>query len=1128
MINRKLVVAVTIKQALEQTGAYDVHPFTAPKAALEYLRDHPQDIAVVDYEPNAAGDQVVQQLRQTQPDLAIIITPRPPNAEAVTQRLRIQGIVDAPFTARDLIPVIRQALEQPIPPPPPRERRRPAPPPEPAQTRPSGDEAEPLAIGPMRTLGRTPTGDLQEKQRDADDDLPAPVDDFSLGSEPAQTRLFGEEQLDLPSPPVELGTRILDADQLPEEEMFGPGTQLPGDQPPSGQTRLFDEAEDSSPPQTPRHPAQTRIFDEDEDFSLPQTPWRPAQTRIFDEEDFEEPALPPNLPEFSPLASVLQSFDFDAEIDDQDTPAVPLDDSEAMRQYLATTDRSLTGSGFDDILSAIDPEDAVREEKPRSDRADFEDLVASMRGSDAHTPLPDRQQQMLDFILTTGMASLLSEIEKVKTGPLSQPEAPPRPESRETFQKLAEEEPPMPTLEESGTIGDLMVGISDRSFRNVLSLLRGEEVEEITSAEEPPASVMADFFAPPTLPEEPPPSRPPRRRPAEPKAPRYDFDYLPEDESGSESVAQVVLRAALEPPPTGLPATVDQLIQDIETRLAMHRLRIHPLPSWGMDTEAFRALSETGVMEPEFLPEQFTTGVMIPPTLPELETPPEAGDLTTQPSSAVQEQVQGALASDVDTLRDTYDEAAAPAGALETGDETAPGLPDLQSLFADVLEVAPPDDELEITETSPASVSWLENLVEAPAALLPEFPEIPEPEPPAWPEEQALPEAALPETPFELQPAVPADWLPDISPEPTWHEQDTREVTPDEPASLFTEEMPFETEPAGLEFLSGLDALADVAPPAEPDVIQDSWDEPAETEAVYEQEAWPETPPAEAAIAEGAADMEAAGHAEDHNAYLAQLALNLTQASLESSAEGTVLTRDDEIIAFAGDLAPEDIQGIREMIADDWQAGSGGARFRFVTLPSGGKEYMLYSIQTDGSLTLSMIFASTTPLRVIRKQAQRLAQALQTIPEMATETARTDADESALAVVSPAADELETVSVIPYAFVWAVRDPRQRLDERMRPALISGMTTQLTEKRWGIHRLDISDEYIYLLADVPGSTPPHELIRDLKRRSADIIHAQNLDLTPDLMWADSYLVLTPGRELQPEEIQDFINFQRML
>ncbi|MCX9080165.1 MAG: response regulator, partial [Candidatus Methanoperedens sp.] len=108
IIHQQLIFAVTIKQALEQTGLFDVHPFTTPDAAFDYLRDHPQDVALVDFTlPNVLGAKVIQELRSIQPDISVIVTPNDPDAGT----LNIQGAIDTPFTARDLVPVIQQAIE---------------------------------------------------------------------------------------------------------------------------------------------------------------------------------------------------------------------------------------------------------------------------------------------------------------------------------------------------------------------------------------------------------------------------------------------------------------------------------------------------------------------------------------------------------------------------------------------------------------------------------------------------------------------------------------------------------------------------------------------------------------------------------------------------------------------------------------------------------------------------------------------------------------------------------------------------------------------------------------------------------------------------------------------------------
>jgi DNA-binding NarL/FixJ family response regulator/REP element-mobilizing transposase RayT len=260
---------------------------------------------------------------------------------------------------------------------------------------------------------------------------------------------------------------------------------------------------------------------------------------------------------------------------------------------------------------------------------------------------------------------------------------------------------------------------------------------------------------------------------------------------------------------------------------------------------------------------------------------------------------------------------------------------------------------------------------------------------------------------------------------------------------------------------------------------------------------------------------------------LAQLALALTQISLELTAEASILARDGEIVAYAGRMEREDIEELRQTIADDWEAQPKEARIRFVNLAGSGKEYMLYSRLTEANLTLSLIFAGTTPLRDIRRQGKRIVEALQAVPEPEGEPAPPEPlTPEELSMIAPNA-KVEPSTLTPYAYVWVIRDPNMTLDSTVTRAIVAGMNVQLREKAWDIQDLQAREDYIYLLANVPGETPPYELIRDLKRRSADIAHAQNPSLSQDRLWADSYLVVTPGRPLDQDEIQQFINFERM-
>ena len=278
-------------------------------------------------------------------------------------------------------------------------------------------------------------------------------------------------------------------------------------------------------------------------------------------------------------------------------------------------------------------------------------------------------------------------------------------------------------------------------------------------------------------------------------------------------------------------------------------------------------------------------------------------------------------------------------------------------------------------------------------------------------------------------------------------------------------------------------------------------------------------PSAEATPAEVAAPA-ASGSTEDP--YLAQLALSLTEVSLELTAEATLLARDQQIVAYAGRMPTEEIEELRGTIADDWDAAAGEVRIRFITAQNSGKDYMLYSRRTEDDFTLSLIFAGTTPLRDIRRQGTRLVKALASVPE-----APVAEPEASVSPVQVQAEPVDVSSLTPYACVWLLRDPRAHLDDAVSQAIVAGLNIQMQEKQWHIQTLQVREDYIYMLADVSGEDPAYQIVRDLQRRSAEIAHAQNPAYVPDGLWADSYLVVTPGRELDLEEIQQFINFDRM-
>lgn len=257
---------------------------------------------------------------------------------------------------------------------------------------------------------------------------------------------------------------------------------------------------------------------------------------------------------------------------------------------------------------------------------------------------------------------------------------------------------------------------------------------------------------------------------------------------------------------------------------------------------------------------------------------------------------------------------------------------------------------------------------------------------------------------------------------------------------------------------------------------------------------------------------------------IAQIALQLTQLSLELTAEETILTRDGAVIAYAGNLLRDDLETLSGILATlETDEDEDETHIAFVTLNN--RDYVLYARGTEADLTLSLLFSRDTSVRDIRQQGSRLIEALQAVPEVVEEAAANPIAQLN-EVISPE-PPAEVIARAPFAYVWVTQNPAKPLSTTAAQAIMSGLSTQLSEHQWQIKQIHADGEFVYLLADVPGETPAQEVIRDLKRRAADIARSHDTALPAGALWADSYLVVTPGRPLEFDEIQHFIEFERM-
>lgn len=108
-----------------------------------------------------------------------------------------------------------------------------------------------------------------------------------------------------------------------------------------------------------------------------------------------------------------------------------------------------------------------------------------------------------------------------------------------------------------------------------------------------------------------------------------------------------------------------------------------------------------------------------------------------------------------------------------------------------------------------------------------------------------------------------------------------------------------------------------------------------------------------------------------------QAAQYLTRLFLDVSAVAAMLTRDQRLWAYAGDLDQSQLNGLTKMIASYWKGkGARGASVKFISFPESDDDFMLYSTIVSGDIILSLIFTAETSFSTIRHQAEHFSKTL--------------------------------------------------------------------------------------------------------------------------------------------------------
>ncbi|MBN2471134.1 MAG: transposase [Anaerolineae bacterium] len=302
-----------------------------------------------------------------------------------------------------------------------------------------------------------------------------------------------------------------------------------------------------------------------------------------------------------------------------------------------------------------------------------------------------------------------------------------------------------------------------------------------------------------------------------------------------------------------------------------------------------------------------------------------------------------------------------------------------------------------------------------------------------------------------------------------------------------------------------------------------------------------------------------------HSNEAAALALELTEQTLDSAAHASVLVRDGEIVASAGELALSDLAALVDMVDCARVLRDQKTRLKVVALPDQRLSYMVAAAPSVDDLVLLTIFPENMQLGVIHGQAKNIMRALEITEAAAAEAAaeraaaeapsrapeakdsadfESQADDmwpddewdspSEAAAAQPALPsaaetipDVDRSALISYACAWVLHEPAGELTPDIVQALPAWLHHAAAEHGWHIEQLDVQPDYVSLVIGITAEDTPAAMAETLMEAAARRISAAQPGYgAPASIWADAYYVVAPGRVLTAPEISQFISYQR--
>ena len=109
-------------------------------------------------------------------------------------------------------------------------------------------------------------------------------------------------------------------------------------------------------------------------------------------------------------------------------------------------------------------------------------------------------------------------------------------------------------------------------------------------------------------------------------------------------------------------------------------------------------------------------------------------------------------------------------------------------------------------------------------------------------------------------------------------------------------------------------------------------------------------------------------------------AQHLTRLTLESSGQAALITRNDQLWAYAGQLPQSAAHELAEAVVRYWDRQEENDLVRFIRLESTDAEHMLYATRLAEGMVLALVFDAETPFSTIHTQASQLVRSLSASP----------------------------------------------------------------------------------------------------------------------------------------------------